>query len=74
MSMVTWDSVATWLAMGGYGLYVWGSLGMCVAVAIAEISGLRAQRRALMQAQAAEAAPSEGARRQPVLTTQEGHA
>ncbi|MEY2620128.1 MAG: heme exporter protein CcmD [Pseudomonadota bacterium] len=60
----------TWLAMGGYGLYVWGSLGMCVAVCVAEVLSLRARRRALRQELAAGEAPAP-APRQPVLTRQE---
>ncbi len=68
------NDLLTWLAMGGYGLYVWGSLGMCVAAGVAETAGLRAQRRALLQGQAATATHGEGPRRQPVLTTQEGRA
>lgn len=36
-----------WLAMGGYGLYVWGSLLMCAAVFAGELLALRAQRLAL---------------------------
>ena len=31
---MNWSSVSDFLAMGGYGLYVWGSFGM-VALAIA---------------------------------------
>jgi heme exporter protein D len=26
-----WNSVADFFAMGGYGLYVWGSFGACAA-------------------------------------------
>ncbi|RJP67984.1 MAG: heme exporter protein CcmD [Comamonadaceae bacterium] len=37
------------LAMGGYGLYVWGSLGMCAAVVVAELLMLRLRRRLLVQ-------------------------
>ncbi|MDP3832929.1 MAG: heme exporter protein CcmD [Hydrogenophaga sp.] len=35
------------LEMGGYGLYVWGSLGMCAAVVVAELLMLRLRRRLL---------------------------
>ena len=31
-----WDSPAEFFAMGGYGLYVWGSFGACVLFMIAE--------------------------------------
>ncbi len=37
------------LAMGGYGLYVWGSFGMCVLVLALEIGMLSARRRAALQ-------------------------
>ena len=32
----------------GYGLYIWGSIGMCAAVFVAEVLALRARRRAQM--------------------------
>ena len=48
---LTW--LVDWFAMGGYGLYVWGSMGMCVAVFVAEGLSLRARRRALRQELAA---------------------
>ncbi len=35
--------------MGGYALYVWGSLGMCALVMLAEIAWLRARRGALLR-------------------------
>ena len=60
----------SWLAMGGYGLYVWGSLGMCLAVFIAEVASLRARRRALRLELADGEAPAP-AQRQPVLTHRE---
>jgi heme exporter protein D len=44
MSFSSW---AEFMAMGGYGLYVWGSLGMCVAVALAEMGQLKLRRQAL---------------------------
>ena len=41
-----------WLAMGGYGGYVWGSYGVAALAIIIELALLGArQRRALMQAQ-----------------------
>ena len=62
--------LGTYLAMGGYALYVWGSLGMCAGVFIAEMLSLRARRRAVLQELAADDTPVR-APRQPVLTRQE---
>jgi heme exporter protein D len=31
-----WNSLAEFAAMGGYGLYVWGSVGLCLVCMIAE--------------------------------------
>lgn len=42
-----WSSWADFLAMGGYGLYVWGSFGVTAAVIAGEIWALAARRRAL---------------------------
>ncbi len=42
-----WNSLAEFLAMGGYGLYVWGSYGMTALVLAAELWALRARRKAL---------------------------
>ena len=41
------DSLADFLAMGGYGLYVWGAFGVSAAVIIMELWGLRLRRKAL---------------------------
>ena len=61
---------AEFLAMGGYGLYVWGSLGMCALVFAGEMLSLRARRIALHRELAQE--PSSPApARQPVLVRQE---
>ena len=35
--------------MGGYGLYVWGSLGMCAAVLVLEVALIALRRRALVR-------------------------
>ena len=43
-----WNSFADFLAMGGYGLFVWGSLGVCALVCIVEPISLNLKRRALM--------------------------
>ncbi len=64
------DWLANWFAMGGYGLYVWGSMGMCVAVFVAEGLSLRARRRALVQELVDGDLPASPTR-QPVLTRQE---
>ena len=42
-------SAADFFAMGGYGLYVWGSLGMCAAVIVAELVLLKLRRAPLLQ-------------------------
>lgn len=43
------SSFADFIGMGGYGLYVWGSLGMCAAVMAAELMLLRVRRQALVK-------------------------
>ena len=43
-----WDNWSDFLAMGGYGLYVWGSLGVCALVCVAEPISLNLKRRALL--------------------------
>ena len=41
---MTWSQFAV---MGGYGLYVWGSFGMCVLVLVLEVALIALRRRAL---------------------------
>ena len=43
-----WRNWSDFLAMGGYGLYVWGSLGLCAAVCVVEPISLNLKRRALL--------------------------
>ena len=43
-----WSSFGEFLAMGGYGFYVWGSLGVCALVCIVEPVTLNLNRRALL--------------------------
>lgn len=46
-----WNSMSEFFAMGGYGLYVWGSFGFTVVVLAWEVLALRSRskmaRRAL---------------------------
>ncbi len=44
-----WGSFSEFLAMGGYGLFVWGSLGACAVVCIVEPVLLNLKRRALLR-------------------------
>ena len=44
---MNWSSWSEFFAMGGYGLYVWGSFGMCAAVVALEVGLLALRRRAL---------------------------
>ena len=46
---MNWTSFGDFIAMGGYGLYVWGSFGMCVLVLGGELLSLRSRRRALRE-------------------------
>ncbi|MES2974297.1 MAG: heme exporter protein CcmD [Pseudomonadota bacterium] len=50
------ESINDFLAMGGYGLYVWGSLGMCGAAMLAELMLLRVRRHALTREHGEDAA------------------
>ena len=43
---MNWGSVNEFLAMGGYGLYVWGSYGVAVACICLEILSLRGKPKA----------------------------
>ena len=43
-----WSSFGEFLAMSGYGLYVWGSLGACALVCLFEPVSLNLKRRALL--------------------------
>ena len=53
-----WSNLGDFLAMGGYGPYVWGSFGM-VALAIAvELWALRQRRKTLTSELASENEPS----------------
>jgi heme exporter protein D len=38
--------MSEFLAMGGYGFYVWGAYGVTALVIVAELVALRARRRA----------------------------
>lgn len=44
---MNWSSWSQFAAMGGYGLFVWGSFGMCVVVLVGEVALLEVRRRAL---------------------------
>lgn len=40
-----WPDLASFLAMGGYAPYVWGSVGACVLAVGIELVALRARRQ-----------------------------
>ncbi len=46
---MNWSSFGEFAAMGGYGLYVWGSFGMCALVLAGELISLRLRRNALRE-------------------------
>ena len=45
---MNWGSWQNFLAMGGYGLYVWGSYAVTSVVLVAEIVALIARRRGVI--------------------------
>lgn len=46
---MNWGSVSAFLAMGGYGGYVWGSYGVTALCVVIEIAVLVAHRRRLLR-------------------------
>jgi heme exporter protein D len=44
-----WKSLEDFLAMGGYGLYVWGAFGITALVIAVELFALRLRRLALAE-------------------------
>jgi len=42
---VSWGSLDSFLAMGGYGLYVWGSYAVTLVLIVAELVLLAKRRR-----------------------------
>ena len=44
---MNWTSWSDFVAMGGYGLYVWGSFGMVALVMVAEVAQIAGRRRSL---------------------------
>ena len=56
-----WSDASAFWAMGGYGLYVWGSFGVAVGILVAEPLLAVRRRRAALRAARADAAPEERA-------------
>ena len=44
-----WNSMSDFLHMGGYGLYVWGSFGVCAAALVVEQLLLRRRQDAIVR-------------------------
>jgi heme exporter protein D len=53
---MNWESLSAFVAMGGYGAYVWGSFGVTAACAVIELVTLSARRRRLLRERAERAA------------------
>jgi heme exporter protein D len=49
---MNWESIGAFIAMGGYGGYVWGSFGVTAVCALLEIIALGARRRRLLRERA----------------------
>jgi heme exporter protein D len=46
---MNWGSWQNFFAMGGYGLYVWGSYAVTLIVLVAEIVALKTRRRSVIE-------------------------
>jgi heme exporter protein D len=57
-----WNSASEFLAMGGYGLYVWGSFGVTALAIVGEIWLVGARRKAIQALVAQSAADNLGDR------------
>jgi heme exporter protein D len=44
---MNWTSPSEFFAMGGYAVYVWGSVAACVIAVAAELAALRGRRAAI---------------------------
>jgi heme exporter protein D len=44
---MNWTSPSEFFAMGGYGVYVWGSMVACIVAVASELVALRARRAAI---------------------------
>jgi heme exporter protein D len=56
---MTWKSLDDFIAMGGYGFYVWGSYLVTAVIIMGEILMLRARRRAVENTRQAQLSLSE---------------
>jgi heme exporter protein D len=54
---IYWNSLAEFLAMGGYAPYVWGSFGLTAFLIAAEIVSLRRRQRTLRRDAGRNGAP-----------------
>ena len=46
---MTWNTWSEFLAMGGYGLYVWGSYAVTFTLIAAEMASLRRRQRVALR-------------------------
>ncbi len=47
---MNWGSVSEFLAMGGYGAFVWGSYGVTVVCIVLELVVIKARQHAALRA------------------------
>jgi heme exporter protein D len=52
---MNWQSAAEFWAMGGYGLFVWSSFGLCLAVFALELVSVQQRNKRAKQRARAEA-------------------